>query len=25
VERKSRTLLDMARTMLDKYKTPDQF
>jgi hypothetical protein len=25
VERKNRTLLDMARTMLDKYKTPDQF
>jgi hypothetical protein len=25
VERKNRTLLDMARTMLDKYKTPDWF
>jgi transposase InsO family protein len=25
VERKNRTLLDMARTMLDKYKTPDRF
>jgi ABC-type sugar transport system permease subunit len=25
VERKNRTLLDMAWTMLDKYKTPDQF
>jgi hypothetical protein len=25
VERKNRTLLDIARTMLDKYKTPDRF
>jgi transposase InsO family protein len=25
VERKNRTLLDMARAMLDEYKTPDQF
>jgi transposase InsO family protein len=25
VERKNRTLLDMARPMLDEYKTPDQF
>jgi hypothetical protein len=25
VERKNRTLLDMARTMLDVYKTPDRF
>jgi transposase InsO family protein len=25
VERKNRTLLDMAMTMLDVYKTPDQF
>jgi transposase InsO family protein len=25
VERKNRTLLDMARTMLDKYKTPNRF
>jgi transposase InsO family protein len=25
VERKNKTLLDIARTMLDKYKTPDRF
>jgi hypothetical protein len=25
IERKNRTLLDMARTMLDEYKTPDWF
>jgi transposase InsO family protein len=25
VERKNRTLLDMARTMLDEYKAPDRF
>jgi transposase InsO family protein len=25
VERKNRILLDMARTMLDEYKTPDRF
>jgi hypothetical protein len=25
VEKKNRTLLDMAKTMLDEYKTPDRF
>jgi transposase InsO family protein len=25
VERKNRTLIDMARTMLGEYKTPEQF
>jgi transposase InsO family protein len=25
VERKNKTILDMARTMLDEYKTPDRF
>ena len=25
VERKNKTLIDMARTMLDEYKTPDRF
>jgi transposase InsO family protein len=25
VERKNKTLLDIARTMLDEYKTPDRF